>query len=102
MKALVGAFNHDCNRFAALLRNRIRKVFYYNRDDQMPGRFPGYYPLDESKDHHSADCEADLLAMFDKPQHIFTLRLPAVARKLNVLFNIYYSLFTSPPRTERN
>ena len=90
------------DRFAALLRNRIRKVFYYNRDDQMPGRFPGYYPLDESKDHHSADCEADLSAVFDKPQHIFTLRLPAVARKLNVLFNIYYSLFTSPPRTERN
>ena len=49
------------------LRNRIRKVFYYNRDDQMPGYFPGYYPpLDESKDHHSADCEADLSAMFDK------------------------------------
>ena len=48
------------------LRNRIRKVFYYNRDDQMPGYFPGYHPpLDESKDHHSADCEADLSAMFD-------------------------------------
>ena len=32
----------------------------------MPGYFPGYYlPLDESKDHHSADCEADLSAMFD-------------------------------------
>ena len=39
------------------LRNRIRKLFYSEREDNQ-GR-GGYYPFEDSReDHHQDDCEA--------------------------------------------
>ena len=38
------------------LRNRIRKLFYYEIEDKQGGR---YFPFEDNKeDHHHEDCEA--------------------------------------------
>ena len=49
------------------LRNRIRKLFYYEREERQGGR---HFPFEESKeDHHYEDCEACQAGRCPRPRN---------------------------------